>query len=152
MSHATHTLYGMSHHPHIPAATLQRNPHAMGWLRLVGSFQLYVSFAGYRLFYRALLQKRHIILTPLPPPPLPPLGNSADTLPMLPPLPSAITPPKRPLGRGTGGWRGNPHISAATLQRNPHAIPSACHTIHTCFVRGLSGVVAAGVCGVCDMP
>ena len=30
----------------------------MGWLRSVGSIKLYVSFAEYRLFYRALLQKR----------------------------------------------------------------------------------------------
>jgi len=30
----------------------------MGWLRLVGSLKLQVSFAEYRLFYRALLQKR----------------------------------------------------------------------------------------------
>ena len=29
----------------------------MGWLRLVGSLKLLVSFAEYRLFYRALLQK-----------------------------------------------------------------------------------------------
>ena len=29
----------------------------MGWLRLVGSFKLYVSFAEYGLFYRSLLQK-----------------------------------------------------------------------------------------------
>jgi len=28
----------------------------MGWLRLVGSFKLYISFAEYSLFYRALLQ------------------------------------------------------------------------------------------------
>jgi len=33
----------------------------MGWLRLVGSFKLYVSFAEYSLFYRALLQKRPVI-------------------------------------------------------------------------------------------
>ena len=33
----------------------------MGWLRLVGSLKLQVSFAEYRLFYRALLQKRPII-------------------------------------------------------------------------------------------
>jgi len=33
----------------------------MGWLRLVRSFKLYVSFAEYRLFYRALLQKRPVI-------------------------------------------------------------------------------------------
>jgi len=36
--------------------------YAMGWLRLVGSLKLYVSFAEYRHFYRALLQKRPIIL------------------------------------------------------------------------------------------
>jgi len=46
----------------------------MGWLRLVGSLKLQVSFAEYCLFYRALLQKRPIILrsllivaTPYPP-------------------------------------------------------------------------------------
>ena len=33
----------------------------VGWLRLVGSLQLYVSFAEYSLFYRALLQKRPTI-------------------------------------------------------------------------------------------
>jgi len=32
----------------------------VGWLRLVGFLTLYVSFAEYRLFYRALLQKRLI--------------------------------------------------------------------------------------------
>jgi len=37
----------------------------MGWLRLVGSLKLQVSFAEYRLFYRALLQKRSIILRSL---------------------------------------------------------------------------------------
>jgi len=31
----------------------------MGWLRLVGSLKLFVSFAEYCLFYRALLKKRH---------------------------------------------------------------------------------------------
>jgi len=34
----------------------------MGWLRLVGSLKLQVSFVEYRLFYRSLLQKRPIIL------------------------------------------------------------------------------------------
>jgi len=34
---------------------------AMGWLRLVDSLTSKVSFAEYRLFYRALLQKRPII-------------------------------------------------------------------------------------------
>jgi len=37
----------------------------IGWLRLVGSLTLYVSFAEYSLFYRALLQKRPIILRSL---------------------------------------------------------------------------------------
>jgi len=37
----------------------------MGWLRLVGSLKLQVSFAEYRLFYRALLQKRPVILKSL---------------------------------------------------------------------------------------
>jgi len=43
----------------------QQNNDAIGWLRLVGSFKLKVSFAEYRLFYRALLQKRPIILRSL---------------------------------------------------------------------------------------
>jgi len=38
---------------------------AMGWLRFVGSLELQVSFAEYRLFYRALSQKRPIILRSL---------------------------------------------------------------------------------------
>jgi len=38
---------------------------AMGWLQRVGSFKLWVSFAEYRLFYRALLQKRPMILRSL---------------------------------------------------------------------------------------
>jgi len=37
----------------------------MGWLRSVGSLKLSVSFAEYRLFYKALLQKRRIILRSL---------------------------------------------------------------------------------------
>ena len=35
----------------------------MGWLRSVGSIKLYVSYAEYCLFYRALLQKRSVILS-----------------------------------------------------------------------------------------
>ena len=35
---------------------------AMGWLRMVGSLKLHVSFAEYRLFDRALLQKRPMLL------------------------------------------------------------------------------------------
>jgi len=37
----------------------------MGWLRLVGSIKVYVSFVEYCLFYRAILQKRPIILSSL---------------------------------------------------------------------------------------
>jgi len=37
----------------------------MGWLRLVGSLKSQVSFAEYGLFYRALSQKRPIILRSL---------------------------------------------------------------------------------------
>ena len=37
----------------------------MGWLRLVGSLKLQGSFAEYRLFYRALQQKRPVILRSL---------------------------------------------------------------------------------------
>ena len=33
----------------------------VGWLRLVSSIKLLVSFTEYRLFYRALLQKRPLI-------------------------------------------------------------------------------------------
>jgi len=39
--------------------------HTMGWLQLVGSLKLQVSFAEYHLFYRALLQKRPVILRSL---------------------------------------------------------------------------------------
>jgi len=38
---------------------------AMGWLRLVGSLKLQVSIEEYSLFYRALLQKRLIVLRSL---------------------------------------------------------------------------------------
>ena len=36
---------------------------AMGWLRLLGSFKLQVSFAEYTLFYRALSLKRPIYVS-----------------------------------------------------------------------------------------
>ena len=52
-------------HP-IAWATLSRSrPIATGWLLLVGSSKWQVSFAEYRLFCRALLQKRPIILRSL---------------------------------------------------------------------------------------
>ena len=44
---------------------MDRRSSHMGWLRLVGSLKLQVSFAEYRLFYRALLQKRPAILRSL---------------------------------------------------------------------------------------
>jgi len=44
---------------------VSKEKNNMGWLRLVGSLKLYVSFAEYHLFYRALLQKRPIILRSL---------------------------------------------------------------------------------------
>ena len=56
---------------------------AMWWLRLVGSLKLYVSFAEYAFFYRALLQKRPIILRSLviiATPYLTPMHQSRDLL------------------------------------------------------------------------
>jgi len=78
-----HTRVAISHtrHLHIPAPLISRTNHAfaqhnttrqdggmaavssamshtMGWLRLVGSLKLKVSFVEFSLFYRALLQKR----------------------------------------------------------------------------------------------
>ena len=44
--------------------TLYIHTH-VGWLQLVGSSKLYVSFAEYHLFYRALLQQRSTILRSL---------------------------------------------------------------------------------------
>ena len=46
---------------------MARNVHdlRMGWLRLVGSLKLQISCAEYRLFCRALLQKRPIMLRSL---------------------------------------------------------------------------------------
>jgi len=52
---------------YIHIRTLHPYMYPMGWLRSVGSIKLWVSFAEYRLFYRALLQKRPIILSILLP-------------------------------------------------------------------------------------
>ena len=50
-----------------PGSLFRENRHgstsAMRWLRSLGSIKLSVSFAEYCLFYRALLQKRPIILS-----------------------------------------------------------------------------------------
>ena len=40
-------------------------PYSVRWLHVVGSIKLQVSFAEYRLFYRAFLQKRPVILSSL---------------------------------------------------------------------------------------
>jgi len=51
---------------HLLRKSARRHDHFhMGWLRLVGSLKVYVSFAEYSLFQRVLLQKRPIILRSL---------------------------------------------------------------------------------------
>ena len=50
---------------HVLAKPQAKEDLNMGWLRLVGSLKLKVSFAECSLFYRALLQKRPIILRSL---------------------------------------------------------------------------------------
>jgi len=49
---------GAKHQMHAPTS-------AMAWLRVVDSLKLYVSFVEYSPFYRALLQKRLMILRSL---------------------------------------------------------------------------------------
>jgi len=49
----------------LPSAFFSLGVSPMGCLRLVGSLKLWVSFAEYSLFYRALVQKRPIILRSL---------------------------------------------------------------------------------------
>ena len=58
-SHTQHIEFTAQHRSHSNAHTTYMG----GWLRLVGSIKLHISFAEYRLFYRALLQKRPIILS-----------------------------------------------------------------------------------------
>jgi len=50
---------------HVKASRIKAKKNDMGWLRLVESIKLLVSFAEYSLFYRALLQKRPMILRSL---------------------------------------------------------------------------------------
>ena len=62
--------FDVCHHPHdvsykISKVSLLTNLVPIGWLRLVGSLKLWVSFAENCLFYRALLQKRPLILRSL---------------------------------------------------------------------------------------
>ena len=51
-------LYTLSMYTYTPTHMFLYIVSTMGWLRLVGSLKLQVSFAEYSLFYRALLQKR----------------------------------------------------------------------------------------------
>jgi len=65
-THCSHTIHLNPHCSH----PIHLNPcifwvRIMVWLRLVGSLRLQVSFAEHRLFYRALLQKKPIILRSL---------------------------------------------------------------------------------------
>jgi len=74
-SYVTQLIHILTH-SHVVWLTLLRHCHYsshfhscregangnMGWLRLVGSLKLWVSFAEYSLFYRALLQKRPMVL------------------------------------------------------------------------------------------
>jgi len=55
--HDAFSMYDMTHFLCVTSPV----PY-VGWLRFVGSFKSWVSFAEYSLFYRALLQKRRIIL------------------------------------------------------------------------------------------
>ena len=60
-SHSTHQRVSTD----VRRVSESRMYSTVGWLRFVGSFKLWVSFAEYRLFYRALLQKRRMILRSL---------------------------------------------------------------------------------------
>ena len=71
-SHVTHMkescyTYGwvIWHVQYTQTHVFRRASGLMWWLRWVGSIKLQVSFAEYHLFYRALLQKRPIILRSL---------------------------------------------------------------------------------------
>ena len=59
------TLLAMYHSTYRMTVELTFENLGMGWLRLVGSFKLQVSFAEYRLFHKALLKKRPICLRSL---------------------------------------------------------------------------------------
>ena len=69
-THQIHTLamhtHVLSYIPHMRLTYAHIAMCIVGWLRLVGSLKSHVSFAGYSLFYRALLQKRPIILIYVP--------------------------------------------------------------------------------------
>ena len=66
MTHSYVTcLIRMWHDTHEQVTRRCSSHSHMAWLRLVDSSKLYVSFAEYRLFYIAFLQKRPIILRSL---------------------------------------------------------------------------------------
>jgi len=65
-----HTRVRTCHYLHCAWISLSRRPkyvyiHTMGWIRLVGTLKVQVSIAEYKPFYRALLQKKPIILRSL---------------------------------------------------------------------------------------
>jgi len=51
----------MRHVTQLSRIDMRYSSRPVGWLRLTGSLKLQVCFAGYSLFYRALLQKRPMI-------------------------------------------------------------------------------------------
>jgi len=77
--HIVHVT-GMYIHLHVHTIPPRRLQPAMGLLCLVESIKLKVSFAEYRLFYRALLQQRPMILSIL-------LTKATPYLPLLQPAP-----------------------------------------------------------------
>ena len=63
-----HSKFFMCNHKHVHTyahISCRNQQHTMGWLRLVGSLKSQVSSAEYRLFYRAFLPKRPVILKSL---------------------------------------------------------------------------------------
>ena len=58
---ATHCNMLQCNATHRTTRQLNASDSGMGWLRLVGSLKLWVSFAEYSLFYRALLPRSHPI-------------------------------------------------------------------------------------------
>jgi len=57
-----HNIYACNARGSMYECNVYETVVCMGWLLLVGSSKLYVFSAKYRLFYRALLQKRPFIL------------------------------------------------------------------------------------------
>jgi len=62
-THVCDTTHSCMRHKSFVCVKLHIYVCTMGWLRSVGSIKLQVSYAEYRLFHRALLQKRPLILS-----------------------------------------------------------------------------------------